>query len=146
MNDRINDRMPFFDSNRGYNLVSTDDFERVKSDNRTKKGACCLNPVTKRTDFVIPSKDYGKLLDEGQMKNYLSLLRNHSNQFCLGNPKKSQFISFRRIEAEFVNELGTKIYNNHDIKEGRKFKFEVGDKIMVGKNADVALWLSLIHI
>ena len=69
-------------------------------------------------------------------------MRDYKEEYCLTDDEKSQVIAFLNAECSALNQFGCFIYNKHntwklDEKNRQAPQFEVGDKIICTKNADV---------
>ena len=94
------------------------------------------------TPLKRPGNDFSKI-DRNKQMLYLSLLHNHRDDYSILNDVKSQIISLRRVDCNFINDNACHIYNEHFTwQEENKYKksFQVLDKIIVTKNADVTLY------
>ncbi|XP_068698172.1 DNA helicase B-like isoform X1 [Montipora foliosa] len=65
------------------------------------------------------------------------LLENKIPSVSLPEPERSQFIAFRHDDCSEINELCSRIYNQHPLKNDKgKVDFQVGDKVCVKKNVE----------
>lgn len=102
--------MPFFpdDSKRGFISLC---YQLKQSDDSTESDDMAITQVVR------------------------DLLENKISTVTLPEPKKSQFIAFRRRDCLNINELCARHYNKHSIKDAKgKPDFQVGDKVCVKKN------------
>ena len=86
-----------------------------------------------------------KPMEDDKRELYWALLNQHRKEYKIDNDESSQIITFLNRECSTLNEFGCWVYNNHlmfDPEERkRKRKFEIGDKVMVTKNADIPVYV-----
>jgi hypothetical protein len=139
-----NQHMPMFA--KGFQLITHK--KPINLPGFVKAGAHILAPVTKISDQVKLRSTFNELqIPMEKQSSYLSLLRNHRDQFNLDDQRTSQFIAFKNVEADYVNQICCKVYNNHlifehpDGDENKKIirTFFMKDKIMCTKNNDITI-------
>ncbi|ESO84829.1 hypothetical protein LOTGIDRAFT_236059 [Lottia gigantea] len=111
--------------------------------NHRAESELIVNNASKISLMKLPQYDNSKfqlrLIDETDDENEIDkriqhLLRTSTDL----NQETSQFVSFQRRRCESINELCCKFYNKHVTKDSkRKYLFQVGDKVCLGKNAEV---------
>jgi len=94
---------------------------------------------------IVAGKNQNKNMAEDKEELYWALLRQNKEEYKIDNDEKSQMICFLNRECNALNQYGCFVYNNHLMwnNEGRRTKkqFEIGDKVMCTKNADIPIYV-----
>ncbi|XP_077977530.1 DNA helicase B-like [Glandiceps talaboti] len=110
---------PRFDSNHGFHNICINDIR---------------NETLNETSFLSTTLQQQESFEiDGAIRNLLS-----SKEPRIQDHRKSQFVAFRRIDCERINELCCKHYSSHPTRNHKnKLDFRKGDKICMTQNANV---------